>query len=306
MEFFRYSFLFFFGGACGWVLELFFRRFVSQKKWVNPGFLTGPFLPLYGFGVVGFYFFSSFPWRTWITNEVLSYFVEIVSIGALLTAIEYIAGLIFIKGMRIKLWDYTKRPGNIQGIICPLFSAIWTVVGMIYVFLFNNYFVNISNFVIDPSRIIITSTIIGACYGIIVIDFSYSMGLVTRIRKAVADSHLVVDWDKIKVSFQEYAKGMQKKMSWALPFNAKVADFKTMMNDYVTKLKSSNTLWQNKMNEKSAARIAKAEAKQAREDEKTKEILEKRAAKKALRQKKRDEKLDEIVEKAKNNNVDNK
>ncbi|MGN0035225.1 MAG: hypothetical protein ACI364_05820 [Coriobacteriales bacterium] len=34
-------------------MELFFRRFISsnnpQRKWINPGFLAGPYLPLYGF-----------------------------------------------------------------------------------------------------------------------------------------------------------------------------------------------------------------------------------------------------------------
>lgn len=47
-------YLFFFGGVGGWVLELLFRRFFSganpERKWLNPGFLFGPCLPLYGFG----------------------------------------------------------------------------------------------------------------------------------------------------------------------------------------------------------------------------------------------------------------
>ena len=49
-------FLFFFGSGGGWVLELFFRRFFSganpERKWLNPGFLFGPCVPLYGFGTV--------------------------------------------------------------------------------------------------------------------------------------------------------------------------------------------------------------------------------------------------------------
>ena len=41
------STLFVIGSLLGWVIELLFRRFVSQKKWMNPGFLTGPYLPIY-------------------------------------------------------------------------------------------------------------------------------------------------------------------------------------------------------------------------------------------------------------------
>lgn len=44
-------YLFFFGAVGGWVLELLFRRFFSganpERKWLNPGFLFGPCLPLY-------------------------------------------------------------------------------------------------------------------------------------------------------------------------------------------------------------------------------------------------------------------
>ena len=40
------AFLFFIGSVFGWVLELFFRRFISaanpERKWINPGFCTGP------------------------------------------------------------------------------------------------------------------------------------------------------------------------------------------------------------------------------------------------------------------------
>ena len=46
------TFLFFAGSIIGWGIELFWRRFFSknnpEKKWINPGFLTGPYLPLYG------------------------------------------------------------------------------------------------------------------------------------------------------------------------------------------------------------------------------------------------------------------
>ena len=50
--FYQYLFLFFAGAFAGWIIELFFRRFVSAKKWINPGFLSGPYLPLYGTGTV--------------------------------------------------------------------------------------------------------------------------------------------------------------------------------------------------------------------------------------------------------------
>ena len=99
-----YLLLFAIGGVCGWVLEFFFRRIV-HKQWVNPGFLNGPLLPLYGFGVMILYAIADINIESYW--KILLYLV-------LLTLLEYIAGIIFIKGMGLKLWDYSKRWGNIQ------------------------------------------------------------------------------------------------------------------------------------------------------------------------------------------------
>ena len=54
------STLFVIGSLTGYVIELFYRRFVSQKRWVNPGFMVGPYIPLYGFGVILLYAISNF------------------------------------------------------------------------------------------------------------------------------------------------------------------------------------------------------------------------------------------------------
>ena len=115
MIFFRLAFLFMVGSVGGWVLELFFRRLFSTKKWINPGFLNGPYLPMYGVGTLLLYGACFLPLPRWALVLVL-----LVS----LTLLEYITGLIFIKGMHIKLWDYSKQWGNVQGIICPLFSLL--------------------------------------------------------------------------------------------------------------------------------------------------------------------------------------
>lgn len=57
------AFLFFIGSTIGWGIEVIFRRFFSsanpERKWINPGFLNGPYLPLYGFGLCFLYLLAS-------------------------------------------------------------------------------------------------------------------------------------------------------------------------------------------------------------------------------------------------------
>jgi uncharacterized membrane protein len=125
------AFLFFLGAVIGWVIELFFRRMFGDKKWVNPGFLKGPYLPIYGLGLDILFLLCRID-LTAIPYPWLRVALLLVIMCVAMTGIEYVGGIIFIKGMKIKLWDYSRQWGNIQGIICPLFSFLWTAVGAFY------------------------------------------------------------------------------------------------------------------------------------------------------------------------------
>lgn len=172
------STLFVIGSLMGWIIELFFRRFVSQKKWMNPGFLTGPYLPIYGFGVLVLYAVSNIPLG--ITNQIADIIVRILIIGVDMTVVEFIAGLIFIKGLKVKLWDYSDRKGNIMGIICPSFSLIWLVVGSLYYFLLNPFLVEGISWI---SENLIYTYFVGMVMGAMAVDFAYSIHLATKLKE---------------------------------------------------------------------------------------------------------------------------
>ena len=131
------AFLFFAGSLIGWVIELLWRRFFSannpERKWINPGFLTGPYLPLYGFSLI-ILFTLSFIDVSFIKDEFFQKTVLFILMALCITFFEFIAGLIFIKGMKIKLWDYSNCHGNIMGIICPKYTFFWWLLSGIYYF----------------------------------------------------------------------------------------------------------------------------------------------------------------------------
>ena len=183
----------------GWAIELFFRRFVSQKKWMNPGFLTGPYLPIYGFGVTVLYGVSNMPLG--ITIPVWDIIVRVAIIGVGMTLIEFIAGLIFIKGCKIKLWDYSNRKGNIMGIICPSFSLIWLVVGSLYYFLLNPVLVDGISWI---SENLIYTYFVGAVVGAMIVDFAYSIHLATKLKQYKELSNL---------RFEEFKKELKRRIN---------------------------------------------------------------------------------------------
>ena len=130
-----YAFLFFIGSVLGWVLELLFRHWFSRSnpnhRWVNPGFCVGPYVPLYGFGLCILYFMAHM-----IDNSVISGIAEhalaLILIAVELTVLEYIAGIFLLKVANVRLWDYSMLWGNVNGLICPLFTFFWTLLGVFY------------------------------------------------------------------------------------------------------------------------------------------------------------------------------
>ena len=200
------STLFVIGSLLGWVIELFFRRFVSQKKWMNPGFLTGPYLPIYGFGVMVLYGVSNIPLG--IEIQAVDIIVHILVIGVGMTLIEFIAGLIFIKGFKVKLWDYSDRKGNIMGVICPSFSLIWLVVGSLYYFFLNPLLVQGISWI---SENLIYTYFVGGVMGAMCVDFAYSIHLATKLKefKELQD----LRFEEFKVELKKKVKELRDKAS---------------------------------------------------------------------------------------------
>ena len=123
-----------------------------------------------------------------------------------MSLIEFLAGLIFIKGLGVKLWDYSDRKGNIMGIICPIYSLIWLVVGSLYYFLLNPILVEYITWI---SENLIYTYFIGAVIGAMAVDFAYSVHLATKL-KAFSEYHSV-RFEEFKAEFREKVKKLTDK-----------------------------------------------------------------------------------------------
>lgn len=181
------SFLFFVGSILGWILELFYRKFFERvqnpnARWVNPGFLTGPWLPVYGFGAAALFVMSVI--ETYMikidSGGLLHYVMMIVFMALTMTCIEFAAGIIFIKGMKIRLWDYTEEWGNLWGIICPKYTFFWALLSAgYYFFLFPKFLDLVLWFIEHPWF----SFVVGIILGMFIIDCGFSLRLGSVLRK---------------------------------------------------------------------------------------------------------------------------
>ncbi len=223
--FFEVAFLFMIGSVGGWILEVFFRRFFSLKKWINPGFLNGTYLPMYGFGTVILFSACFLPLPKWGITLILA-------VG--LTLLEYVTGLIFIKGMKIKLWDYSDRRGNIQGIICPLFSLFWGIIAAIFVY-----------FLYEPLNIAAVWAagttgmlfFMGIFYGVFFTDLCISFNISLKIRKAAEQFKTAVHYEQLKEAINERREKNRLRRRFLFPFVG--ASFIDSVSDWIESRKVS-------------------------------------------------------------------
>lgn len=229
-----YAFLFYIGSSLGWVIEVIFRRFKTsnkERKWVNPGFLSGPYLPLYGFGLCGLYALSKL-YKIFIPSN-FPFWAELLLVffisATVMTILELIAGQIFILGFKVKLWDYSTRWGNYKGIICPLFYVIWGLLGTVYNYAINPHIINAIDWL---SRNLVFSFVIGAFFGIFFCDLVYTLNLATKIRKLAKESKIVVRYEEFKERVREREGQARGKKHFWFSFLSQNRSLKDNFKDY--------------------------------------------------------------------------
>ena len=118
LNFNYYNLIYFFAfySFAGWCVEVLY-YFKNEHKFVNRGFLYGPFCPIYGCGAVSLVVFLD----NYKNNVFVLFFLAVL----LTSILEYFTGFILEKTFKTKWWDYTDDPFNIHGRVCLLYSLMW-------------------------------------------------------------------------------------------------------------------------------------------------------------------------------------
>ena len=219
--FFTLAYLFFIGSVLGWCLELVFRKFFSsanpEHKWINPGFCVGPYVPLYGFGLCILYLLAHLGQVTGMDSTAGGKALMFLCMAVSMTAIEYIAGILLLKLMKLRLWDYSQLWGNIQGLICPLFSAIWAFMGAVYYFFVHPYILSALDWL---SNNLAFSFVIGFFFGVFVIDVVYSSHLLAKLKEYADENDVVVKWEHLKAEIRSAQDRAAKRAYFVFAFRS--------------------------------------------------------------------------------------
>lgn len=117
---------FYFYSIFGWIFES-GNVSIRQKKWVNRGFMKGPWLPLYGSGAVVILVatlpFAQYPVAVFFAGAVAA------------TVLEYFTGVAMLELFKVRYWDYSYRKIQFQGHICLVSTIVWGLLSLLMVYI---------------------------------------------------------------------------------------------------------------------------------------------------------------------------
>lgn len=227
------AYLFFLGSLAGWVMEVLFRKFFSssnpEHKWINPGFCVGPYVPLYGFGLCFLYLLADFGDKSGLASSTGGTIAVLAMMAVAMTAVEYIAGVLCLKVYNLRLWDYSNNWGNLDGIICPLFSAIWAVIGAAYYFGLHPLVTQLLVWLGDNLEFLF---VVGFFFGVFTVDIVYSAGIVSKLRAFAKENDIIIKYESLKAHIRANHERFAKKTNFMLPFKSDIPLSEHLKNAY--------------------------------------------------------------------------
>lgn len=227
--FFSYFILFLIYSFIGWAIEVVV-MFNKEKKFVNRGFLLGPYCPIYGFSSIIMILYLSKYRNSFITVFLLA--VVVCSI------MEYLVSYLMEKLFKARWWDYTNRRFNINGRVC-LENSIWFgLLGALLVYVVNPFLSNIvSN--INDKALIITGSILLTLF---IIDLIISLKVTFKIKNTITKLVKKDSTEEFNAKIKELinSKILNKRLFKAFPkarvnVKDKVIDFKNYFKEKIEK-----------------------------------------------------------------------
>lgn len=124
--------LFFIYSVCGWVIEgcMFL---IYEKKFVNRGFLIGPYCPIYGVGSL----IIILTLQQYVDDFIVLFVMCIFICGVL----EYFTSYIMEKIFNARWWDYSQKKYQINGRVCLETLVQFGIGGLFIMYIANPCFV---------------------------------------------------------------------------------------------------------------------------------------------------------------------
>ncbi len=111
----------------GWLWETSYVSF-KEKKFINRGFLKGPYIPIYGFSFITVVLFMEVLNNIDI-NPFILISIQVISISAISAIWEYATSYVLEVIFHTRWWDYSYRKFNLNGRIALDYSILFGIGG---------------------------------------------------------------------------------------------------------------------------------------------------------------------------------
>ena len=179
-----YFLLFMTYSVLGWILEV-SCKLVEKKKFINRGFLIGPYCPIYGWGAL----MMTLLLKKYL-NDIFTLFIMNILICSIL---EYFTSYFLEVIFKARWWDYSNKKFNINGRICLETMIPFGLFGLLVMYVINPIIFNILNMI--PISIIYFISIV--LFLLLLIDTIASYSIITKIKNInkKTQSHILLKKD---------------------------------------------------------------------------------------------------------------
>lgn len=147
-------FIFFAFSVLGWIIEVTL-KYLQYGRFINRGFLIGPYCPIYGSGAVVVTVVSDI-FSKYDSSFGTSFFISFFLCGIL----EYITSFILEKRFHARWWDYSQKPMNLHGRVWIGNLLLFGFGGMLIYKVFDPYIINFMSYFTYSSIKVISLVIV--------------------------------------------------------------------------------------------------------------------------------------------------
>lgn len=136
--FLGYFLIFLMYSIVGWCIEVIL-TLLRKKKFVDRGFLLGPYCPIYGYGMLLIVFLL----KKYTSEPLVLFILSMVICLSLEYAVSFFMELIF----KARWWDYSNKKYNINGRICLEYGFLFGIGCTLIMYVVHPFIIGIiSNF----------------------------------------------------------------------------------------------------------------------------------------------------------------
>lgn len=130
----QYFLFFMIYSILGWILEV-ICKLITHKRFINRGFLIGPYCPIYGWGVL----FMELALNRYLEDPITLFIMIVLS----MTILEYFTSWILEVIFKTRWWDYSTYRFNINGRVCLETMLPFGLAGLFVMYIANPIVLNL-------------------------------------------------------------------------------------------------------------------------------------------------------------------